>query len=311
MTDFSVVEAGTVRVGRMDVGMGHTHRLVTIAGEPFAVIAFASAPGEFRYCTPCGYCEEGFSGSKSYYAHVASGVCFQCNGTGIYKRYDSEEQAVKIVKRRFADRARRERKEAERMAKMEADRAAWAEANAEVAADLAAIVAEFEGIGSEEAYYDARRAAEDRWGGFVVELAVTAHVRALSEKQTTAVAEAIARQRARNAEREAEQAAQRYYGAEKDKVTFTGTVTVASGFETNYGYSTQYNALLVFAPEGEEFAGVTFKATGTGATLFEASKGDKVEVTGTIKRHDEYQGTKQTVLTRARVKVLVAAEQED
>ena len=309
-TEFDVVEAGTARIGRQDVGMGHEHRIVTIAGEPFAVITFTSDPGNPRYCTPCGYCEDGWSGSKSYYGHVMSGVCFQCHGTGIHKRYASEAEAVRVVKRRIADRARRERKEAARIAQQETDRAAWTEANPEVAADLAAIRAEFEGTGSEETYYAAYNAAVDKWGGFLVEVATIAEHRPPSEKQTAAVAEAIARQRGYHAEREAEQArreaTQRYYGTVGDKVTGTGTVVVAMSFETQFGYT----ALRVIEGTGD-FEGVTFKIMGSGKTLWECGRGDQVVVSGAVKDHETYEGTAQTVLTRAKITVTEAAESEE
>ena len=64
--------------------------------------------------------------------------------------------------------------------------------------------------------------------------------------------------------------------------------------------------MLVIEGTGE-FAGVTFKTTGTGATLWETEKGQAVEIVATVKKFAEYNGTPQTVLTRSKIKALASA----
>src|SRR5687768_12007284 len=115
-------ETTTVMLGRSDYGWGVTAALVTIDGEPFA---------EHRgiFYSPCGYCSPGWSGSTTHFARVMAAVGFQGTGGGGHRRYESRAKTEALVKRRKADRARRARKEEERLAAMEAERVVWAEAN--------------------------------------------------------------------------------------------------------------------------------------------------------------------------------------
>ena len=90
----------------------------------------------------------------------------------------------------------------------------------------------------------------------------------------------------------------------------TGVVAVWTTFQTNYSYTPVTNALVIVEGTGD-YEGVTFKIMGTGQTLWDCGRGDVVEVSGTIKGHGEYEGVKQTQLTRAKVVVTEAAETED
>lgn len=281
-----------VTLGRKDVGWGVPATLVTVEGEVFLEVALNSGP---VYFTPCGNCDGSFSGTKSAFMHRYAGQCFQCRGTGYSKRYESVEDIVRIAKRRQADRARRARKEQERLEAMEAERTAWVEANADLAARLAEIAAPFEQ--DINVAYDAQQAANKRYGDFVTSLAHQSLFRSLTEAQTTAVAEAIAKADERHAEAETKAASQRYF--EGDKVVGgTGVVVVRTSVQTQFGLS-----CLVVIEGTDEFEGITFKAFGSGATLWETAKGDKVSVTASVKDRSEYNGTKQTVLTRAKIAV--------
>lgn len=313
MSEVEVKKIGRVTVGRHDAGRGFETDLVQIAGE---TVAKVHQSGGVVYMTPCGYCDPAFSGSKTYYSHVLAGVCFQCNGAGTSRTYDSPEQIVRLVKRREADRARRARKEAERLAEQDRKRDEWAAANPEVVAALAEVAADMPrldpaeqpSLAAEAAYYEASEAAREKWGGFLTDLAAQAEHRPLSEKQTAAVVAAVDRAKAEHAEAEAKVAASRHYGAKGEKVTAaTGTVVVRATYDATYGYQTRTGMLLVIEGTGE-YAGVTFKVSGTGKTLWDAARGDEVEVSGTIKDHGEYEGVAQTILTRAKIKVTAEAE---
>lgn len=290
MTD---TEAATIVLGRRDYGHGVTARLVMVDGEAFA---------EFRgaYFSECGYCSPAWSGSKSHYAGIMGGVCFQCNGRGYHKRYESLAKVEALVKRRKADRARRARKEAERLAAQDAEGAAWAEAHPDEAAVLAAI----RSMGGESA--EAAVAAEARWGAFLWSLAQQAGWRPLSEKQTAAVMPAVERVAAAETVAAAKTAASRYFDGPKATAA-TGTVVLAMNVR---GWNDSTSRLVVVEGTGE-YTGMTFKMFGTGATLWETAKGDEVEVTGTVTKREEYEGTPQTVLTRAKVVVTLAAPDEE
>lgn len=220
--------------------------------------------------------------------------CFDCGGNGDLKRTVKNMRAA----------ARREHKalvarQAESAAQA-AERDVWAAAHPGLATRLAIVFAEVSG--NNDADERAAYAAADRYGDFIVSLASRAQYRSLTEGQTDAIAKALTEYDARITA-EAERAdAQRYFGAEGDKVAVTGTVITAITVEGYHGSS----RLIVVEGSGE-FEGVTAKAFGTAASLWETERGDVVEMTGTIKGHEEYQGTKQTTLTRTKIKALSAA----
>ena len=309
MSAMTIERGETITLGRKDYGWGVPATVVTVDGEPFAEVKFKAGPA---YFSPCGFCSPAWSGTKEYHLGVMGGVCFQCTGRGSHRRYETLADVERLVKRRKSARDRAERKRAAADAAHRDAHNAWMSAHPDLAVRLAEIYEETrqpEDTASDAAW-DAWRAAQEKWGGFIMDLASRSTCAALSEKQTTAVAEAVAKADARVAAVEEKQAAQSFYGTVGDKVkAATGTVVVRARFDTHYGYGSQYNALLVIEGTGE-FAGHVFKAAGTGRTLFDAERGDEVEVSGTIKAHDEYKGTPQTVLTRATVKVTKAAEEE-
>lgn len=306
MSTMTVEKVGRVTVGRADYGWGVEADQVKIAGEYVVIVGG-------RYWTACGRCPD-WSGSLREFGHVLSGVCFECNGRGTRKVYDSPEQIVRLVKRRESDRKRAARKEAERLAAQDAERDAWAAANPEVVAALAEVLADLpewdrESDPHADVHYEASRDAEEKWGDFLTSLAVQSVHRPLSEKQAAAVVPAVEKAKARHAAKVEKAQASRYWGAEGDKVVGTGVVTVRATYDASYGYRSATGVLLVVAGSGD-FEGVTFKAAGTGATLWDAAKGDEVEVRGAVKDHSEYEGVKQTVLTRAKVKVTKEAAVE-
>ena len=307
--EFHVERGESVVVGRRDIGWGVAGTLVTIAGEPFAEVRFKAGPA---YFTPCGYCPN-FSGTKVEYMHRHAGQCYQCLGRGWHKRYESVADVVRLAKRRKSDRARRERKEAERLAEQDAAHDVWKAENPEVATALATVYASLPDGDPGRMDYDqyaeferAQKAADRRWGQFLIELAQQAHCRPLTDKQTAAVMPAVARADARHAEDVAKADASRYAdGVEGETVTVTGVVTVTMVYDGDFGS----RKMMVVTGTGDD-EGVTVKTVGTGKTLWEVGKGDTVEITGAIKDKTMYQETRQTVLTRAKVKVLLAAAPE-
>lgn len=298
-----------VTVGRHDYGHGHTAEVVTVGEE-----AFATHHG--RFYTACGYCSPQWSGTKTYHMGVAGGVCFQCAGRGTTgKAIEGEDNLLRVANRRIKDRARREAKRIEQVAAAEAAAAeqvaAFRAAHPEVAAALAEVYAEIPDNtpGSDvdpDAYYTGLYAAEEKWGTFVVEMAGHAEQRGLTDKQAAAVMAEVERRKAWAAEKAAKVAESRHYGTEGQKVVAApGVVSVAINIESMYG-----TARMVVIEGTGDYAGVTFKVFGSGATLWETGKGDEVEVTATIKAHEEYDGVAQTALTRAKVKVTKPAEEE-
>lgn len=97
---------------------------------------------------------------------------------------------------------------------------------------------------------------------------------------------------------EAEQRAQQrasvqFAGEVGEKLTVTGTVTRLRAVEGSYGYQPKTSLLIIL-----EGGGVVAKMFTTAAWAWEIEQGDGITVTGVVKDHEDYQGIKQTVLTR-------------
>lgn len=86
-----------------------------------------------------------------------------------------------------------------------------------------------------------------------------------------------------------------YPGVEKDRIrNITAKVKSIRGFEGAYGYT----AVYTFTSEDYVFIWMSSKCN------VDFSVGDTVDLTGTIKKFDEYMGIKNTYLTRCIVKVV-------
>jgi hypothetical protein len=92
---------------------------------------------------------------------------------------------------------------------------------------------------------------------------------------------------------------QGYVGEVDEKLTnLHGTVEVAKGYETHFGYRTQYGMFLIIRLHD----GRVIKTSGTGLSLFGHERGDEVTIlSGTVRAHESYQGQEQTVLMRTKV----------
>lgn len=93
-----------------------------------------------------------------------------------------------------------------------------------------------------------------------------------------------------------------YVGKEKDKIQLTATVEKALEFDSDYGVRCMYrmrdekgNVLVWWASKT-----VYFKPTNNDDGVY-IDVGHKILIKGTVKKLEEYRGTKQTVLTRCKV----------
>ena len=98
-------------------------------------------------------------------------------------------------------------------------------------------------------------------------------------------------QEAEQVDYKARAAASQHVGQVKQRLTFSATVERRSSFEGRFGMTYIYkfrcsagNALTWFASRDQGIA-----------------KGDVVTLTGTVKKHDDYKGEKQTILTRCKI----------
>ena len=280
-----VIERGDqVTVGNKRYGWGVPATVITITVGTTTDTYLEFRSGALR--TPCGNCQDGYSGVKPWHGNVFAGQCFQCAGRGWHRQVDDLDAAKKLTRTREVTRLREARKAAEKSAAAAAALAEWAAANADLAARLAEIHA-----ADNAADYTERTALEYRYGGgFVLNLAATASYGPLTDKQTAAVAKAIAEADAAVAAK----ATLRHAGDPGETVTVTGTVAAAFSFEGRYGWS------WVVVVKADGLHPVKFFSSSKAAR--EAERGDKVTVTGTVKDHSVYEGEEQTMLT-GRVKI--------
>ena len=84
-----------------------------------------------------------------------------------------------------------------------------------------------------------------------------------------------------------------YAGEIGEKLTITGTVTRLKPIEQHYGYTPTTSMLVIIE------AGTTVAKTFTAAAwAWDVAQGDEITITGTVKAHEEFNDTKETVLTR-------------
>ena len=108
----------------------------------------------------------------------------------------------------------------------------------------------------------------------------------------TAYQRAVARERER-ARRAALPQVDAHVGTVGKRETFAVTLDFVTGYETAYGYTT------VCKFRTAEGACVVWKATST--DLARGDVGKVYALTGTVKKHDEYKGAKQTIVTRCAI----------
>lgn len=95
-----------------------------------------------------------------------------------------------------------------------------------------------------------------------------------------------------------------YVGKPGDKITVELTLKKRITYETNYTYYGETQYIYIFEDAaGNEYKWKTSKCLMKQIGRFEEpiQDGEHITVKGTIKEHDEYNGTKQTVLTRCKV----------
>lgn len=114
----------------------------------------------------------------------------------------------------------------------------------------------------------------------------------VAHRMVTERAEERAEREAQKAARAAARASVVYAGEVGEKITVTGTIERKRWIATQYGSSA-----LVIVDAGAH----VLKMFTTAAWADDAEEGQTVTLTATVKAHQEYEGTRQTVVTRAKV----------
>lgn len=99
--------------------------------------------------------------------------------------------------------------------------------------------------------------------------------------------------------RATEAAESKYVGTVGKRETWTATLDFVTGYETAYGYTT----VLKF--KTSDGGCLVWKASNT--ELARSDVGNVYTVTGTVKKHEEYKGSKQTLVSRCKVAALAEA----
>lgn len=225
-----------------------------------------------RPCSRCG----GPGGSEAW--KFTGYTCYRCGGHNSMT-FESRDSRVYTADRLASlndaaeRKAAKKRAEAERkVAKRRAEFISWArEGGRERGAAIGAILC----------------AARNQQDGFIYDLARKIRVHwTLSERQLSAAAESLEQVRARET-RDAESG---HVGAVKERIEFSGVVEFETEREGYYGTT----HVIKFRDDSGNV--LTWFASG----LQDVARGDMVRVVGTVKKHDEYRGVRQTVLTRCR-----------
>lgn len=246
------------------------------------------ARGRVEYVTACRRC--GGSGIYSQF----HGMCWECGGHGrmeyshaewIYPANWTDAQVAEFLAGKAA--AAEARAEAKRLKKVDEAEAARSRQSDGFKAVWARFLAgEFDG--------------DDRYGFAHSILSETRVLKPITDKQAEAVTASVARTDARIAEREANRGRSSHVGTVGAKVTVAGKVLFAKRVESDYGASM---LVVVETADGDKVS--TFA---TAAWVWDATVGDTVTVTGTVKAHEVYDGEKRTVLTRTKCAEFEAAE---
>lgn len=131
----------------------------------------------------------------------------------------------------------------------------------------------------------------------------------------------LRRDEERAAEKEAQAKAKAAFSAEGDKNEFShvekgGKVALEALIERVGGFDTQYGWMTVATFRGRDGLAYVWKTTnppswsGKGEEHKPFMVGDVVNIRGTVKDKTEYHGTKQTILTRCKMEMLVPAPRE-
>ena len=106
------------------------------------------------------------------------------------------------------------------------------------------------------------------------------------------------RKEAEEAAIKAQKAISQYVGQVGDKITTAAVYDHSAWFEFKLGWATETMYIHTFKdPDGNTLVWKT-----SSNSLHELDEGDKVQITGTIKDHNEYKDEKQTVLTRCKIR---------
>lgn len=213
-------------------------------------------------CPRCG----GAGGSTHW--HPDGGICYQCQGKRTIQRTHRVFIGTKLFALNVAATKKAAKKAEAAQRKMDARRIAfdeWAEPHKILLGEIAAATG----------------------NSFLTDLAAKlVDHRQLTDRQLEAAATSIERQEQRDADGKASE----YVGEIKERIEFEAEVTGVYGTEGHYGHTD-----IVKFKDGDRNMFTWFASGYT-----DLERGDRITIKGTVKKHDDFKGVKQTVLTRCK-----------
>jgi len=270
-----------------------TGRIVKVL-DTYTLAQFRRGDGTAEYREICDTCYG--TGFRPEYAGVFGGTCFPCNGSGLHRKVGqgTPVEMIRVLRRREADRIRRQAKRQEAEQAKQDAHARWLADNPELAARLAEVRATLDAEGA-----DARA-----FNPTTRDLAVQGGHRPLSAAQIDLFDKLYQADRHELAERQRKAAARGWIGQKNDKVTFTGTLVFTRHFTSEVGYRRTATSTL-YTLQGAD--GTTVKWFRSGC--YTPALGETYTVKGTVKKlEDSPQYGKATVITRGEIVAMAAPE---
>lgn len=260
------------------VGKQRIHVTVfTVTDGTFSWDLYRTATDE--WWEGCGACD-GDSGYKRHFAHVLGGVCFQCGGSGVSRMAGTEAGMTRRIRARISSRTSRANAVQRAAQRTLDDLEAWNVAHPNLASDLA------------------RVRAYDTLGGYALgDIALFATRKALSVRQEEfAISMLVQRAYDEAADVENPPLPNVHVGAEGEKVTLTGVVSVAHHCPAE---RFDRSAQMLIVLECTLAEGVANVRTYTSARwAFDVEKGATITIKATVASHDEGRYGPQTSVKR-------------
>lgn len=237
---------------------------------------------------PCRRCWN-YTGHIPGYEGIYAGVCFGCAGTGTGKVHPNLAAAQKSLTKRAKAREGAARRKAAKFAATQAAAQAaaaqWFTVNPDLTAALLPLADRWAPRNDSGEYDDTTDERVDAWLYSAAMSVRNGNIPDWTADTIQGLLDAYLTDRDT-------QAATQYAGQIGEVVTVTGQVTVALSLDGQWGPS-----CMVVITDGI----LTAKAYSTAKWAWAAERGDTLTLTGTVKDRSEYQGTRQTVLARAKV----------
>lgn len=267
-----------------------------LTGELTRIYVRTDKNGTDYYDVVCECAKCNGTGRIECFKHVSDGICFDCYGAGAkhieHKVYTPEYLEKKRIRdekkflKQVAEKLESENKKTFRKLGLNEEGVAYV-----VLGDTYEIRNELKAEGAKFNYFLGWHFAEEPEGRPFVKVSIEQ----IAEKNSLGfwvegyVADIVDELKA-EASKNPDEIPSEYIGEEGDKIEIELVLDKVRGFNSNYGYTYIY----------------IFKA-GNNVVIWKTQKGldleagGKVKVKATIKEHSEYDGVKQTYITRAKV----------